>query len=160
MKKVVFATVLSMFLFSGSAWADTINGVEIDIPDTMTLATQSKEDGAEMNHYANENEILTVCVQSTDLDDKTLGNLFLFDFADSFSDYDNYVLTNERESDDNGLDTLVQEFVYDNDGWYYCIGGSRNAGDYVISLSYTRLLMDLQHDYDDFLVLFTEHIFP
>ena len=162
MKRLLFAlSVLSISLIPISAQADTINGIEIDIPDTMPLVKQTVEGDIVMNHYANDNEVVTVVVQKTGLnkDNHSLGNVLLFDFADSYSDYDHYVLTNERASN-NDLDTLVQEFVYDdNNGWYYCLAGSRNFGDYVLSLSYSRLLIDLQVDYDDFIVLFTDYIF-
>lgn len=158
MKKGIFAGIAMVFMLALPAQAEIINGVEFEIPDNWTLVNQTEEDDAVMNYYTYEEEIFTVCVHKIGVA-ADVGDLFLLDLADAFTEYDGfYLMTDERTENTDGHSTLFQEFVYKNDDWYYCVSGSRNKGDYIVTLAYQKKTTALQQDYYNFLVLFNDHI--
>lgn len=161
MKKSIIAGIAMIFMLALPAQAENINGVEFEIPDNWTLVNQTEENDAVMNYYTYEEEIFTICVHNPgDAVIKTdVGDLFLLDVADAFSEYDGfYLMTDERTKNADGHSTLFQEFVYKNNDWYYCVSGSRNKGDYIVTLAYQKQTTALQQDYYNFLVLFNDHI--
>lgn len=147
MKKMSVFCFLSVFiiLFSISSKAETVNGVDFDIPEDWQLV-DSSDDNFSSRTYSCDNQVIMITVggvQSNDVEMQALNNLYLLDCNSVFGEYDGfYLMTDESVKSDDGFLTKTQECVYQGDGWYYTYLCGVNTGNAAISFAYVALSVD------------------
>ena len=135
MKKGIIIIVF-VLLLATIAPADTINGIDFDIPEEWQIA----DTGDSQNVYVYNNEVVAIAVLGADWDSeesKILNNLQLLDCESSFGENEGfYLMSDISEKSDEGFLTHIQECVFKNDGWLYGYLLAKNTGDAAITMFY------------------------
>lgn len=139
-KKIV--VIASMFLvFATPARADTIGGIEFDIPEEWEIVDEMTEGSFEQTVYSFGNEAIVISVMPVSEDDPvTAYNEAIYDCENVFGENEGfYLMTNiEATSSDTGCLSRAQECVYmDSDKWCYGNLIGQNNGSHAITLIYS-----------------------
>lgn len=165
MKKALCG-LLAVICFSFPAFAEDFAGLKIPIPETWKLEkSDPSEDGnSVMNIYeVADEEYVIVYVQNVGFlneDAQIMANMYLADCGTAYGDNEGYYLMTDAETKTNDLLTKMQDCVYqDISGqWQYVFLGSRNRGDYVITLIYQAQTTSLRLGYTDFILLYNNFV--
>lgn len=163
MKKIFFI-MFALFIMSFPAYADTVNGVDFIIPSEWTLAKADEGDIA-INYYTLNDDIIMIGVQNipTELDEEArniISNIYLMNCDDIYSEKEGYYLMRNDQAEADGLKTIVQECVYfEDDNWNHIFLGSRNYGDYSVSIIYLSPTLSIHEAFPDVCNLLLDHIY-
>lgn len=144
--KICVSILISILLISSfTSYAETINGIDFDIPEDWQLV-DSSDDNFSSRTYSCDNQVIMITVggvPSDDVEMQALNNLYLLYCNSVFGEYDGfYLMTDDSIKSDEGFLTKAQECVYHGDGWYYTYLCGVNTGNAAISFAYVALSVD------------------
>jgi len=155
----------SALLMSMPTCADTIAGMNIDIPKEWTLVESNPSDDGSLTtniYSSSENEFVIAVVQDVKFlsdDMKAIADLYLFDCEQIYKENEGFYLMTDTTEEIDGLAYKMQECVFmDGDAWDYALLGSRNRGDYVVTLIYQASTMSVRDSFQDFVDLYNTYI--
>ena len=161
MKKKIVVIALMILLFATPVQADTIGGIEFDIPEEWTLEQSDENDDLAQNTYTCDNQAVMITVVPID---STIGsnayNVYVYDCDTVFGDKDGYYLmTDIKEKDENDNLSLVQECVYGSESdWFYATIVGKNNGESVISMVYTAASAEAHSETNNFWTIVNEKV--
>lgn len=134
--------------------AETINGIEFDIPESWTLTNEESADDSVQKIYVSGNEVICFYIQSIpeDSGDLTMAyNLMLFDCESIYGDKDGFFLmSDDSNKSDEGYLTRIQECVYYENFWNYVYLVAKNTGTKLVSLLYYSPTQSNHLEFDTF----------
>ena len=96
-------------------YADTIGGIDFDIPEEWELVQTDEDESLSTNYYSFDGEVVVVMVHDlTSIEDvdPIISNLYVLDCDDVYGSKDGYYLMTDEREEFDGLAAVSQECVF------------------------------------------------
>lgn len=161
MNKALPLALVMCIAATSPMYADTINGIDFEIPEEWELIQSDEDESILTNYYSFSDEVVAIMVQdlSTIADaDKTLSNIYVLNCDEVYGEKDGYYLMTDERQEIDGLANVAQECVFNNSGeWKYVYLASKSFGDHIETIVYQSPTTSYREAFPHFGQLYIDH---